>query len=433
MLEKLQKRGYLLYVTTFNGRLVSNFYAVRRSIVKEMQSKSINIKIVRRKSLMKNLKMLLVPGLLGMGLVLSGADAKSVTVPAPDAKAAGADLVAQMNQSKGTPVAEAFAFLPATVAEVNGKAVTKAEFIKAMAAQVPDGMIPAQMPLAMLKMQAPQLVEQYVMKMVLDKALEGSKIVVTEAEIAARIREEIAKMPRDQRNMINEMLKAQGKTIDDVIKMQSANKEAQKMMAFQKFMDSKTGKITVDPAEVEKFYKDNPKQFVQPGDEKDSIRASHILVKVDENADEKAWAKAKADIEDIIARLKKGADFGKLAAEKSACPSGKSANGSLGAFGKGQMVPEFEKAAYALKVGEISGAVKTSFGYHVIRRDASQKERTMSFAEVKDRLTAALLQQKQMEAANKVVQELMKAANVKILVKAELPPQAAPKAPAQAK
>ena len=255
---------------------------------------------------MKNLKMLLVPGaVLGMGLVLTAADTKSVTVPAPDAKAAGADLVAQMNQSKGTPVAEAFAFLPEKVATVGGKVITKKEFIDAMAKQVPGGMIPAQMPVEMLKMQAPQLVEQYVMKLVLDKALADSKIVVTADDVAAQIRSEIEKMPRDQRNMITEMLKQQGKTIEDVIKMQANNKEAMKMMAFQKFLDSKTGKITVTPAEVEKFYKDNPKQFVEPGDEKDSVRASHILVKVDQDADEKAWAKAKADIEAIIAQLKK--------------------------------------------------------------------------------------------------------------------------------
>ena len=386
---------------------------------------------------MTKLKMLLVPGMvLGMSVMLSAADAKSVTVPAPDAKAAGADLVAQMNQQpQGTPIAKAFAFLPETVATIGSQKITKADFINAMVKQIPGGMIPAQMPVEMLKMQAPQLVEQYVKTLVLDKALADSKITVSADEVAAKLRGEIEKMPRDQRNMIEQMLKAQGKTIDAVIKEQAANKDAQKLMAFEKFMASKTGTVTVTPAEVEKFYNDNPKQFVQPGDDPESIRASHILVKVDKDADAKTWAKAKAEIDAIIAQLKKGADFGKLAAEKSACPSGKSANGSLGAFGKGQMVPEFEKAAYALKVGELSGAVKTDFGYHVIRRDAPEKEKKVSFAEIKDRLTAYLTQQKQMEAANKVVDELMKAADVKILVKAEMPKMinVAPKAPAKAK
>ena len=83
---------------------------------------------------MTKLKMLLVPGMvLGMSVMLSAADAKSVTVPAPDAQAAGADLVAQMNQKpQGTPIAKAFAFLPETVATVGGKKITKAEFINAL-------------------------------------------------------------------------------------------------------------------------------------------------------------------------------------------------------------------------------------------------------------------------------------------------------------
>ena len=382
---------------------------------------------------MNKSKMLLPGVILGVGVMLNAADTKSVTVPAPDAKAAGADLVAQMNQPQGTPVAKAFAFLPDTVAMVGKKAITKAEFIAAMSKEVPGGVLPPQVPVEMLKIQAPQLVEGYVMKMVLDKALADSKITVSADEMAAQLKAQFNKMPQEQRKMIEEALKARGKTIDEEIKAQASNQNAQKMMAFQKFLDSKTGKIEVTPAEVEKFYKDNPAQFKEPGDPADSVRASHILIKVDEGADQKTWDKAKAEIEAIIAQLKKGADFGKLAAEKSACPSGKSANGSLGAFGKGQMVPEFEKAAYALKVGEISGPVKTSFGYHVIKREAPQAERSIAFAEIKDRLTAALEQQKQMAAAQKVVDELMKAAGVKILVKPEMPKTAPAAAPAKAK
>ena len=387
---------------------------------------------------MKNVKMLLIPGLvIGVGAMLGAAEAKSVTVPAPDAKAAGNAMLEQMNKPQGTPVAKAFDFLPAVIAKVNGKDITKAEFIAFASQQIPGGVIPPQMPVELLKMQAPQMVEQYVTKLVLDKAFAESKTTVSADEIAAQLRSDFAKMPKDQRNMYESMLKEKGKTIEDEIKNVANDKNAQKMFAFQKFLEGKAGKATVTAAEVEKFYKENPNQFKEPADPADSIRASHILIGVDKNADAKAWDKAKKEIEAIIAQLKKGADFGKLAAEKSTCPSGKSANGSLGVFGKGQMVPEFEKAAYALKVGEISGAVKTDFGYHVIRRDAPKGGRTMAFAEVKDRLTAALTQQKQMMNLKAAIDKLVKAAKVQILVKAEMPkmvaPKAAPKAPAKAK
>ncbi len=83
------------------------------------------------------------------------------------------------------------------------------------------------------------------------------------------------------------------------------------------------------------------------------IRASHILVK-----DEKTAQKLKAEIDN-------GADFAKVAKKHSICPSAKD-GGDLGFFGKGQMVPEFEEAAFALPLGVVSKPVRTEFGYHLI-------------------------------------------------------------------
>jgi parvulin-like peptidyl-prolyl isomerase len=87
------------------------------------------------------------------------------------------------------------------------------------------------------------------------------------------------------------------------------------------------------------------------------ISVKHILV--DQNY----------EVEDLQAKLEKGADFSELAIKFSKCPSSKK-GGDLGAFGKGRMVPDFEEAAFALKVGEISDPVRTRFGYHLILRYA---------------------------------------------------------------
>jgi peptidyl-prolyl cis-trans isomerase C len=84
------------------------------------------------------------------------------------------------------------------------------------------------------------------------------------------------------------------------------------------------------------------------------IRASHILVE-DENKAQK-----------LKESLDSGADFGNLAKKHSMCPS-KEKGGDLGFFGKGQMVKEFEDAAFSLEVGQVSGPVKTQFGYHLIK------------------------------------------------------------------
>jgi peptidyl-prolyl cis-trans isomerase C len=110
-------------------------------------------------------------------------------------------------------------------------------------------------------------------------------------------------------------------------------------------------KVLVSNDEVNEYYKNNPQQF----QETELRRASHILVKTEDEA--------KA----IQQSLRNGGDFAKIAKEKS-IDTGSGANGGdLGFFRKGQMVPEFEKAAYDLKKDATSDIVKTQFGFHIIR------------------------------------------------------------------
>lgn len=86
------------------------------------------------------------------------------------------------------------------------------------------------------------------------------------------------------------------------------------------------------------------------------ISASHILVNHEHTAN------------DLLKKLAEGASFEQLAKDFSECPSGKE-GGNLGEFGKGMMVPSFEKAAFQLLPGEVSGIVRTQFGFHLIKRN----------------------------------------------------------------
>ena len=102
----------------------------------------------------------------------------------------------------------------------------------------------------------------------------------------------------------------------------------------------------------------------------DEVEASHILV-MHKDSPRSRQTRTKDDAltlaKDLQAKLKKGADFAELARDESDCPSSRE-GGSLGSFGKGMMVPEFEQAAFGLKVGETSGIVETDFGFHLIHR-----------------------------------------------------------------
>jgi peptidyl-prolyl cis-trans isomerase C len=100
------------------------------------------------------------------------------------------------------------------------------------------------------------------------------------------------------------------------------------------------------------------------------VGAAHILLMYAGSARSSATRtkeEALAQIEAMLAEIKEGADFGAIAKEHSDCPSG-AQGGDLGKFGRGQMVPEFDEAAFSMEVGETSGVVETDFGYHLIQR-----------------------------------------------------------------
>lgn len=104
----------------------------------------------------------------------------------------------------------------------------------------------------------------------------------------------------------------------------------------------------------------------------DQITASHILLMYagsERSTASRSKEEAQTQIEDIKAQLASGGNFGELAGAHSDCPSGKSA-GSLGAFGRGQMVGAFEDTAFGLDIGATSDIVETPFGFHLIHRTA---------------------------------------------------------------
>jgi peptidyl-prolyl cis-trans isomerase C len=141
------------------------------------------------------------------------------------------------------------------------------------------------------------------------------------------------------------------------------------------------------------------------------VRASHILIKVDPKADESQRATARKKIDKIQQKLQQGEDFAALAKEFSQGPSSVK-GGDLGYFGRGQMVKPFEKAAFGLMPGDVSGIVETRFGYHLIKVIERRPETTMAFKDIKGRLGRYLMQEKVRREVNLYVQKLKKKAKV---------------------
>lgn len=147
----------------------------------------------------------------------------------------------------------------------------------------------------------------------------------------------------------------------------------------------------VSDKEAEDYYNQNKERFVT----EESVNASHILVDSEELALE------------ILAKINAGeVSFEDAAREHSSCPS-KANGGNLGDFGKGQMVPEFDVAVFAMEVGEISKTpVKTQFGYHLIKLNGKKDAETMPFAELAGEIKDALLQEKRRSAYESKINQL---------------------------
>ena len=179
-------------------------------------------------------------------------------------------------------------------------------------------------------------------------------------------------------------------------------------------------KINITDADAKKFYDDNPSRFEQP----EMVRASHILLTTrdpatgSELSDEKKAAKHK-EIEGLLKRARAGEDFAKLAKEYSEDPGSKDKGGEY-KFPRGQMVPEFEAAAFSLKTNQISDVVTTSFGYHIIKLSEKMPAQKVDYAkaapEIKDGLAAQAMQKEfpnyikglRKEAAVEILDEKLK-------------------------
>lgn len=185
--------------------------------------------------------------------------------------------------------------------------------------------------------------------------------------------------------------------VDETPLFQDEMKKMKENLLSQFAVKSVIDGITVNEDEAQKFYNENPEYFDSP----EQIRASHILVAEEEKA------------HSIYDSIQKGEDFGELAADNSTCPSA-AAGGDLNYFSKGQMVPEFEQAAFNLQVGEVSKPVKTQFGYHIIKLTDKKESEKAPFEEVKQNIIQNLTAQKQHDAYNNHLEEIKKKYTVEI-------------------
>jgi len=239
---------------------------------------------------------------------------------------------------------------------------------------------------------------------------------VTDADVAQEFKQRNEKVKLELVALTADAFKGQVSVTDaDLAARFEANKESYRIGEKRKVkyalleVDKVRETVQVPDADVEAFYTQNKAQYTTEG----RVRASHILLKT-EGKDE---ATVKAAAEALLAQAKApGADFAALAKANSEDEGSAVNGGDLNYFGRGQMVPEFEQAAFAMKAGDISDLVKTTFGFHIIKVIESQPETIRPIADVKPELVDQLKWQK----AQQVAEEQAKAMEASIKTAADL-------------
>ena len=169
--------------------------------------------------------------------------------------------------------------------------------------------------------------------------------------------------------------------------------------------------VAATEEEAKKFYDENPDEFTQP----ERVHVRHILVSDDVTSADTV-ARVQAD-------LKSGVSFDEVAKTVSLCPSS-AQGGDLGEVSRGQMVPEFEEAAFALKnPGDLSEPVKTQFGWHIVKLEGRTPSSVEPFDAVKPQLIQHLSNEKKSKAFQDAVEALKKTYKVEVLASGDVAPE----------
>ena len=305
-------------------------------------------------------------------------------------------------QPAADPVKPVPAVLPAVLAKVNGENVQRWELEVALkqAEAAAGGPVPADKRDTVMR----GILEEIVTAHMLAQEARGRKMTVSDVDVDA----EMLKIRQDfpTEDAYKQALLLQGVTTEQLREVTRRGLEAKKVVDAEI-----TTKVAVQDAEVDAFYNQNIDRFKQG----DTVHASHIYLAVppDLPATEKNQKRAAA--QEILKQLRAGGDFAKLAREQSNDASAAN-GGDLGFFAKGDLPPDFEKVAFDLKPGTMSGVVELQSGFHIIKVLERRPPRTAPLAEVRDNVKEFLLNGQRQTKLDQLLGQIKAKSKIEILV-----------------
>jgi peptidyl-prolyl cis-trans isomerase C len=322
--------------------------------------------------------------------------------PASTPAASTAPAAAAATPATPPPPKPVPAVLPDVIADCNGDTIPKAEFESAVRAveQRAGGAVPPEKRDEVYR----GVLEDLVAYRLLKQEVKQRQLAVSDTEVDARIN--AFKQQAGSEANFREMLRVQQ------ITEAKLREDARTDLLVAKFLDQEVNqKVLVKPTDVATFYEKNPDRFQQG----ETLRASHILVVVPGGADEKTRGALRARAEAALKAARAGQDFARLARQYSQDSSAQR-GGDLGFFPRGQMVPAFDQAAFALAPGQVSDLVETEFGYHIIKATERRPARVVPFVEAAAQIQEFLEQEQRQEKGKALVDQLKAKGKVQIFI-----------------
>ncbi|MFS1512124.1 peptidylprolyl isomerase [Chengkuizengella sp. SCS-71B] len=240
------------------------------------------------------------------------------------------------------------------------------------------------------------LVQQLIDQTLVSQELEKEGLIVTDEELANGIAKEIEnfKASFGSEEEVETYLLQYGMSMEDYEKIVADIVPFQ--LEIEKLFESK---IDVTDEEIATYYEENLSFYT----EEEQVKASHILVETKEKA------------ESIMQQINDGADFAELAKEHSIDPGSGANGGDLGFFGRDMMVPEFEKAAFNLSVGELSEIVQSEFGFHIIKVTDKKEAETPTLEEKQEEIKEELINVETSEQYQLWIEEVKEGSEIEVL------------------
>ncbi len=304
---------------------------------------------------------------------------------------------AEAGPSSQASVADAWG-LPDPVVKINGEVISSSEF-KAFAGAALQGR-----PIDSLQdAEKTQLFNQAMDAIIAEKLI--TQAAKSEKIDNAKVEEELKRFEEQfgSREKLEEELKKDGKSYEELRKMIETS---QRQRAWFEPKIAALTKVTEE--EMKEFYASTPEASRAP----EVVRASHILLLTPPEGGEEVAKQKLKEIQEIRAKIVAGEPFEIMAKNHSEDPGSKDKGGDLNYFRREEMVKEFSDVAFSLPVGEVSGPVKTQYGYHLIKVTDHKAAANVSFEEVKPRIQAFLEDRKRREAVRKVIDGLRAQATI---------------------